>query len=197
MQPQPHDASLTLDEQRRAFGRRRFVAMPIAGAILWTVVGIGGAVLTPLAAVWLLFIGTGSIAGLGMFLSRFTGEDFLAKNKPKNTFDTLFYLTGAMALMVYSIAIPFFQVDYTSLPLTVGILSGLMWLPFSWMIDHWIGIFHSVVRTASIVTLWYAFPNDRFVVIPAVIVAIYAVTIYVLERRWRSITLARPEPAQG
>lgn len=176
-----------LDEQRREFARRRFLAMPLAGAVVWTIVGIGGALLPPLAEVWLLFIGTGFILGIGMFFSRFTGEDFLAKNKPKNAFDTLFFLTVAMALTVYSIAIPFFEVDYTSLPLTVGILSGLMWIPLSWMIDHWIGIFHTVVRTVLVVAAWYIFPHNRFVVIPAVIVAVYAVTIIILERRWRGL----------
>ncbi len=161
--------------------------MPLAGAIVWTVVGIAGALFPPLPAVWVLFVGTGSIVYLGMLISRFTGENFLSKSKPKNTFDTLFFLTVAMAFMVYSIAIPFFQADYTSLPLTVGVLAGLMWVPLSWIIDHWIGIFHGVARTALVVAAWYLFPHDRFTVIPAVIVAIYAVTIYVLERRWRRL----------
>jgi len=33
---------------------------------------------------------------------------------------------------------------------------------------------------------WYLFPDHRFVVIPAVIVVIYLVTIYVLAKRPRS-----------
>jgi hypothetical protein len=128
-----------------------------------------------------------------MFLSRFTGEDFFSRSRPKNSFDTLFFLTIAMALMVYSIAIPFFQADYTSLPLTVGILAGLMWAPLSWIINHWIGIFHSAARTVLVVAAWYVFPHDRFVVVPAVIVAVYAVTIYIMERRWRSINRSQSE----
>lgn len=35
---------------------------------------------------------------------------------------------------------------------------------------------------------WYLFPTQRFTVIPAVIVAVYAVTIVVLERRWRTLS---------
>ena len=75
-----------------------------------------------------------------MLLSRFTGENFLDKSRPKNAFDSLFMLTVKMSLLVYAIAIPFFLRDYTSLPLSVGILTGLMWLPISWIIRHWIGI---------------------------------------------------------
>jgi hypothetical protein len=140
-QPQP---ARSLDEQRAEYARRRGLAMPLAGLIAWTLIGIAGASLPPTLAVWL-------------------------------------------ALLVYAIAIPFFRVDYTSLPLTVGILSGLMWIPFSWIIQHWVGIFHTVTRTVLVTAAWYLAPHGRFVVIPAVIVGVYAVTIVILEQRWRAV----------
>lgn len=176
----------SLDEQRRDFAASRFLAMPLAGTIAWVVAGISGAVLPPVQATWALFIATGSIVYLGLFLSRFTGEHFTDRSRPRNAFDTLFFLTVGMSLMVYAIAIPFFMVDYTSLPLTVGILAGLMWLPVSWIIQHWVGIFHTVTRTVLVVAAWYLFPTQRFTVIPVVIVAVYVVTIVALERRWRA-----------
>lgn len=74
-------------------------------------------------AVWSIFIGTGSIVYLALFVSKFTGEDFLDKTKPKNEFDKLFFFTVAQALLAYSIAIPFFILDYSSLPMSVGILT--------------------------------------------------------------------------
>src|ERR1700761_2312896 len=192
----PHSQRLrSLDEQRAEYVRRRGLAMPLAGLIIWSLIGIAGAFLTPILAVWSLFIGTGFIAYLGMMLSRFTGENFLDKRKPKNVFDSLFLHCVAMALLVYAIAIPFFREDYTSLPLTVGILSGLMWVPYSWIIQHWIGIFHSVARTVLVTTSWYLFPHHRFVIIPAVIVGVYAFTIVVLERRWRRLTANNRTPS--
>ena len=185
-----HQAQLprSLDEQRAEYARRRGLAMPLAGLIVWTMLGIAGAFLPPILAVWSLFIGAGCIAYLGIMLSRFTGEDFLDKKKPRNAFDSLFFYCVAMALLVYAIAIPFFRVDYTSLPLTVGILAGLMWVPFSWIIQHWVGIFHAVARTVLVTVSWYLAPHRRFVVIPVVIVGVYAVTIVVLELRWRRVT---------
>jgi hypothetical protein len=125
----------------------------------------------------------GSIVYLGLFLSKFTGENFLDKNKPKNEFDTLFLFTIGQAIFVYSIAIPFFIVDYSSLPMTVGILTGLMWLPFSWIIQHWVGFFHTLTRTISIVCLWYLFPAYRFIAIPFTIVVIYIFTLLILHKR--------------
>ena len=177
----------TLDEQRREFAQRRGLAMPLAGMVAWAIVGVGGAFLPTVLKVWVLFGATGSILFLGICFSRLTGENFLDKRRPKNVFDGLFLHTVAMAVLVYAIAIPFFQADYTSLPLSVGILSGLMWLPLSWIIGHWVGTFHTLTRTALITAVWYLFPLRRFVAVPAVIVVVYAVTIIVLEVRWRRI----------
>jgi hypothetical protein len=124
-----------------------------------------------------------SIFYLGLLVARFTGEDLLGRTRKNNFFDRLFLHTVFMAFLVYAIAIPFFLIEPTSLPLSVGILTGLMWVPFSGIIQHWVGIFHSVARTVLIVAAWYLFPERRFVVIPAVIVSIYPITIYILANR--------------
>lgn len=79
---------------------------------------------------WILFIGTGSIVGVGLLVARWLGEDLLGKTRRNNAFDSLFFHTIVMAWLVYAIAIPFFMVEPTSLPLTVGILTGLMGVPF-------------------------------------------------------------------
>lgn len=175
----------SLDQQREEFSRRRFLAMPLAGTIAWTVIGIGSLYLNAFQKTMLIYIATGCIAYLGMFLSRFTGENMLDKSRPKNSFDSLFLLSAFAAILVYSIAIPFALVDHTSLPMTVGILTALMWIPFGWIIQHWIGVFHTVIRTVAIVAAWYLWPELRYVAIPAIIVLMYLITITVLELRWR------------
>ncbi|MBY0236239.1 MAG: hypothetical protein K2W93_14760 [Burkholderiaceae bacterium] len=183
-------AVLSLDAQREAFARRRFLAMPLAGLIAWSVIGLVGSVASLYVSVLTLYAATGSIVYLGMLLSRLTGENLMDKRRPKNEFDKLFMLTVAMALLVYAIALPFAAQDYSSLPMSVGILTGLMWLPVSWFIQHWIGIAHGVARTVLVLGAWYAFPDQRFVIIPAIIVALYVVVIVVLERRWHALQAA-------
>ena len=173
----------TLEAQKEEFKQKKLLASPIAGLIAWLVVAISGLFFSDFITVWVLFIATGSIVYLAMYISRFTGENYLDKSKPKNTFDKLFFFTVAQALLVYAIAIPFFIIDYTSLPLSVGILTGLMWIPLSWIIDHWVGLFHSIVRTISILLLWYLFPSERFTVIPIAIVIIYILSIIILKNR--------------
>lgn len=173
----------TLEIQRKEFASQKFLATPLSGLIVWLIIGISSLFLSITAVVWVLFIGTGSIVYLALFISKFTGENFLEKNKPKNEFDQLFMYTVVQAVMVYSIAIPFFLIDYSSLPLTVGILTGTMWIPFSWIVKHWVGLFHAFTRTGLIVTLWYVFPENRFTIIPFAIVVIYVLTIVILRNR--------------
>ena len=179
---------MTLDEQRAEFARNRFLAMPIAGTIMWTLIGIAGAELPLGLALWALFIGTGMIFPVGLLVAKVTCEDLTGKSRQGNLFDRLFFLTIMMAWLVFAIAIPFAIADPTSAPLSVGILAGLMWLPFSAMIQHWVGLFHGITRTVLVLLAWYAFPMHRYVVIPAVIVVLYLITIYVLATRQREIT---------
>lgn len=183
----------TLEEQREEYSRRRFLATPLAGIIAWTIAGVAGATLSEFYAVWVLFIATGSIVYLSILISKITGENFIDKNKPKNEFDRLFLFTVVQSALVYAIAIPFFLLDHESLPMTIGILTGLMWIPFSWIIKHWVGFFHTLIRIALVVSLWYLFPDARFTAIPAAIILVYIVTILILEiRRRRLVSLDVP-----
>ncbi len=174
----------SLDEQRKEFSQDRLLAMPIAGTIAWAIIGIASNFVSTMLAAWILFICTGSIFGLGLVIARFTGEDLLGKTRV-NEFDKLFFQTVLMSWLVFAIAIPFFMIEPTSLPLSVGVLAGLMWLPLSWIIQHWIGQFHAFARTFLVTAAWFVFPDLRFVVIPAIIVVIYLITIYVLIKRPR------------
>ena len=116
----------SLDDQHAAFLRTKFLAMPIAGTIAWIGIGIAGAVLPLQGAVWAVYIGTGMIFYLALGIAKLVGEDLLARSRKGNLFDRLFLLSIAMSCCVFSIAIPFGLADPTSVPLSVGALTGLM-----------------------------------------------------------------------
>ena len=185
-------ADPSLDAQHAAFLDNKFLAMPIAGAAAWTAIGVVGALAPLPVAVWAVWIGTGSIFYLGLAIARLTGEDLLGRERRSDFFDRVFLLSTGSALLVFAVAVPFFLVEPTSLPLSVGVLSGLMWLPFSGLIRHWVGLFHGVARTVGIVAVWYLLPDARFVAVPAVIVAVYLVTIAVLARRYSEVRAGGP-----
>jgi hypothetical protein len=179
--------TLTLEQHRKHFTERRFLAMPLTGSLVWAALAITGVLLPAQQAVMALFIGTGSIVYIAMLIARLTGENMTFNKTQKNPFDCLFLYGAAMAVLVYAIAIPYFLADYRSLPFTVGILTGLMWLPLSWIIQHWIGLFHTIARTTLCTVAWVLAPEHSFVIIPLIIVAIYAISIVTLERRWRKL----------
>ncbi|KHT54359.1 membrane protein [Alteromonas marina] len=178
---------LSLEEQREDFKKNRFIAMPLAGTIVWALLGISAPFVSELTITWMLYIGTGAIFYLGAGLSYLTGERFFAKSVAKNSFDRLFFVGMIMSLMVFAIALPVAAIDHTTVPLSIGILAGLMWMPLSWAIEHWIGYFHTLTRTFGIVAAWYLFPDARVEAISAVIVAVYIVSLITLERRFQSI----------
>lgn len=183
VQHPPH----SLEQQREDFKKNRFIAMPLAGTLVWALLGMSAPFVSELTITWMLYIGTGAIFYLGAGLSYLTGERFFAKKAAKNSFDRLFFVGMIMSLLVFAIALPVAAIDHTTVPLSIGILAGLMWMPLSWAIEHWIGYFHTLTRTFGIVAAWYLFPEARVEAISAVIVAVYIVSLITLERRFQTI----------
>ncbi len=178
----------SLSELRAEFSRSRLLAMPIAGTIAWSAAGVFGAALPAGPASIALFCCLGAVFPLGILIARFTGEDLFG-TKSQNDLDSLFGLNILMANLVWAIAIPFWLIEKSSLPLSLGILAGLMWVPLSWMLQHWVGLFHGIARTVLVMAAWFVFPDHRFVLIPVVIVIIYLISIFALATR------RLPEPA--
>ena len=104
---------------------RRFLAMPLAGAIAWTTVGVAGLFLRPELAALALFVCTGFIVSRACSSRTSRASASSTGTKPKNAFDGLFFHTVGMSLLVYALAIPFYMTEVTSLPLGVGVLTGL------------------------------------------------------------------------
>ena len=177
----------TLEQYREEFKQKKLITMPISGTIVWFILGCLSLYLPAEKMVLPLYIGTGSIFYLALFLSRFTGEKLLVKSADMNPFDKLFLYTVAMSFCGFSIAIPFGLENYTSLPLSIGIISGLMWLPITWIINHNVGILHTLLRTTLIVIAWFMWPEIRFTTIPFIIVFVYAISLIQLHLRHKKI----------
>lgn len=182
--------TVSLDEQLRAFRHNPFLTMPVTGTVVWAAIGMAGALLPQHLAVLATYVGTGMIFYLALAMARLLGEDLLGRRRKGNLFDRIFLTTIAMSCLVYALAVPFQLHEASSVPLSVGVLTGLMWLPFSAMAGHWVGYFHATARTVLLTAAWYLFPEHRFVVLPAVIVGVYLVSIVALARRWAAIRRA-------
>lgn len=173
----------TLAELRADFGRHRMLSMPIAGALAWSAAGVFGAFLPDEdAASIALFLCMPAVFPLALLVSRFTGESLFGGGG-RNDLDRLFGYGILMSMLVWGIALPFWMMEPSSLPLSGGILAGLMWVPLSWILQHWVGLFHAIARTLLVTFAWFLFPNHRFTLIPALIVLVYLVSIAALATR--------------
>lgn len=177
---------MSLDQELATFRQRRFLAMPLAGSIAWLAVLAGGQWLAPRWHLLLVYAATGLIVYLGMALSKLTGEHFMAK-KNKNRFDSLFLLCVGQALLAYAIALPMAFKDPSSVAFTVGMLTGFMWLPCAWLIGHRVCALHAIGRTLLILLAWWLAPTQGMLWVPLIVLAMYALTIAVLERRWQAL----------
>ncbi len=177
----------SLDAQRELFKQRRFLAMPLAGTLIWALIGIIAMFASETVIIWSIWIGCGSIFYLGIGIAKITGEDFFGKQRGKNAFDGLFMAGVVMSLLVFAIAMPVAAIDHRTIPMTIGILAGLMWMPLSWIIQHWVGYFHSIARTVGIVVIWFVLPEHIYTLIPTWIVVVYIISIVVQERRYNAL----------
>ena len=176
-------ADRTLDDLRAEFGRSRLLSMPIAGAIAWSAAGVLGLLLEgDEARSYALFLCMPMVFPLAFVVGKLIGEDVFGA-QGQNELDRLFMLSILMANLVWAIAIPFWLMEPSSLPLGAGILSGLMWVPMSWILQHWVGVFHAVARTVLVAAVWLAFPDYRFTAVPLVIVVVYLISIAGLATR--------------
>ncbi len=172
-------SNLTLAELRLHFARQRPIAVPIAGAICWAVAGLFGAVLPVSSASIVMFICVGMIFPLSLLVGRVVHENVMARDE----LGDLLFKSIIAASLFWAVVIPFFIVDRSSVPLTLGIIFGMPWMILGWIIRHWIGAFHAIARTVLIVVAWFLFPEYRFVAIPGIIVVIYLISIFVLATR--------------
>ena len=177
----------TLDQQLIEFRSKRYLAMPLSGAIIWALIGALSFVLTPYQQVMATFIGTGSIIYLAMAISRLTGENIsFQKNTERNWFDTIFLAAVGMSFLVFAISIPLFMENYLALPFALAVQTGLMWLVFGVVAKAPVAYVHTIVRTVACVAAYLTMPQHSFWLQPLIVVVCYGFTIPVLELRYRA-----------
>lgn len=178
---QTHLAALRTDFDDHA---GRSLALPIAGATIWSAIGVASLFLPPATGSLVLLFGTGAIFPLGLAVARRLGERLLDNPSP------LAALMGRCVLMVnllWAVHLTVFVLAPTYLPLTVGIGLGLHWVVFGWIIGHPLGLIHAVSRTALVTAAWWLVPTHRIGAVAAAVVLSYGYSFYALATRPRSL----------
>lgn len=183
---QAHLALLRADFDRHA---GRSLALPVAGAIVWSAIGVADLVLPPTTASLLLLFGTGAIFPLGLAVAHQLGERLIDNPSP------LAALMGRCVLMVnllWAVHLTVFALAPAYLPLTLGIGLGLHWIVFGWIIGHPLGLIHATTRTALVTAAWWLIPTHRISAVAVAVVATYAYALFALATRPRTAGTTHP-----
>lgn len=179
-----------LDAERRDFYTRAGggAALPLAGLIYWAVLGVAGARADVATWTTIAFFGSGLIFPLGLALARPT------RSKPmeKSVFGGATFAGLLAAMMTWPMIFAGAAADPTLSPLFLAIGMSLHWPIIGWSYGR-IGLFtaHALGRVAGCTAVFVLYPDQRFVLIPAVVVAAYAFSfVAILATRGRTPTPA-------
>lgn len=168
---------MTLDEYRKDFEKstNKSVSMPIAGAIVWTIVVILSTQFEESISIYILLFASGLIFPIALLISKIRNENLTSSSNP------LAKLMGYCVLMVnllWGVHIPLVLNAPEFVPLSLGIGLGIHWIVYSWVIQHPLGIIHSVLRTVLVILSWYMFPESRVFGVGIAIVIVYLISIF-------------------
>lgn len=174
--------ALTLDELRADFERstNRSMSMPLAGAIVWTVVGVLGLLLPERWAILALLFATGAIFPIALAIAALRGEQLGSNSNP------LARLMGACVLMInllWAVHIPLFLQAPKFVPLSVGIGLGLHWVVYSWVTRSPAGYIHAAGRTVAILIAWWIFQDNVVAACSAAVVLAYGYALFAMATR--------------
>lgn len=168
--------TLNLESYRADFEKssNRSISMPLAGALVWFIVGLISLKLDFKISLYVLLFSTGIIFPLALLISKFRHE---ALTSSVNPLSKLMGMSIVMVNLLWGIHLPliFFAPEF--IPLTLGIGLGLHWVIYSWVVQHPLGIIHSVLRTILVVAAWYYFPECRIFSVSVAVVIAYSISL--------------------
>jgi hypothetical protein len=148
--------------------------MPLAGVLVWLIVGLISLKLDFNLSLYILLFSTGIIFPLALLISKFRNEALTASANPLSK---LMGLSIVMVNLLWGIHLPLVFSAPEFVPLSLGVGLGLHWVIYSWVVQHPLGIIHSVLRTILVVSAWYYFPEYRIFAVSVAVVIAYSISL--------------------
>jgi hypothetical protein len=150
------------------------IAALAAGAIYWSVLCILGFSVSTAAWCGIAFIASGLIFPLALVLQKPTNSNMMVKNHPLSNAG---FAAMINIILAWPIIIAALHTDPALVPLALAIGLSLHLSVNGWSYAIKTYMVHPLIRAAVVTALWYAFPDDRFTVIPLAVALIYLCTI--------------------
>lgn len=152
----------TLDQLRADFLAGSTNAMPLAGLIAWSLLGVAAFWLPPAtigtAALYIMML----ILPLAFLLDRLRGRNLFAGGA-KDPLTRLFLSSiGGVAVTIPLVVIGADRAsDPTLIVLGMAILAGVVWIPYGWAADDPVGLRHAIARALGCYAA-YAFASAEY-----------------------------------
>jgi len=166
-----------LEQLRAEFEQtsQRAVSFPIAGAIVWCVIGIVSLFLSTYQALLFMLFASGAIFPLALLVAKFRKEDVMSSENPLSK---LLAFGVLLVNLLWAVHVPLMMKAPQFVPLSVGIGLGLHWIIYSWIVQHPVGIIHSISRTVLCFFAWFLLPSEQLLTgIAVIIVVCYMISI--------------------
>lgn len=174
------DFSQQLQLQKRDFliKANGGIALPAAGTIYWLALGVAGLYLKP--QTWFLVgaFSSGLIFPLGILLSKPLKSNIFVSTPLSD----LIAPALISMLMFWPLAIAGSSANISFFPLALAVGMGMHWPVIGWMYGKRVFLYHGIARAVGCTMLWYIFPDQRFVIIPAFVSVVYLASIVGIKR---------------
>ncbi|HEY6816145.1 MAG TPA: hypothetical protein VI168_11440 [Croceibacterium sp.] len=175
--------SRTLADLRQEFLATSTVSMPLAGMIVWALMGVAATQLPDEVVMWLAVYVMALILPLAFLLDRMRGRALFQGRE--NPVTKLFLVSivgiGLMFPLVISAGQATFDPDLVVLG--VAILAGVIWIQYGWGADDPVGLRHAVVRAIGCyLAFWFAPEGTKAATICAVVVTSYAYSLVAMKK---------------
>ena len=177
----------TLNELRADFRRTSSIEMPVAGILIWSLLGLASLRLTPGALATATLYASGAIFPLALMIGRLRGRNLLAAGT-SNPLTTMFLQNLALVVLLWIMLIATHRSGHDPLALVLGggVIMGLIWIGFGWAVGTQTGLFHAIGRTLLCVAAYALVPAPwTGGAICAAVVIAYLVTLPFLTRDLR------------
>jgi hypothetical protein len=174
----------TLDDLRADFRRTSSIEMPVAGILIWSLLGLASLRLTPGALATATLYASGAIFPLALLIGRLRGRNLLAGGT-SNPLTTMFLQNLALVVLLWIMLIATHRAGQDPLALVLGggVIMGLIWISFGWAVGTLTGLFHAIGRTLLCIAAYTLVPAPwTGGAICAAVILAYLLTLPVLIR---------------
>lgn len=177
------DDSRPLRELRADFLRTSTQSMPLAGLIVWSALGIAAPMLSASMVGMLALYVMAMIMPLAFLLERMRGRNLFAKNT--NPLMTLFFASIAGIGVTVPVIVTGANLAHepTLVVLGMGILAGVIWIPYGWAAGDPVGLRHAIARAVGCYAAYALAPTPyRAPAICAVVAVAYVYSLLFMKK---------------